>query len=51
MAIVEASSAEVMFEVFALWATFFDFSVKPIVTTEQSIPILEKSIAWRDSVR
>ena len=29
MAIVETSSAEVMLEVFAPWATFFEFTVKP----------------------
>jgi hypothetical protein len=51
VALVEASSAEVMFEVFATWATFFEFSVKPIVPTEKSTPIMGKAIAWRDSVR
>jgi hypothetical protein len=51
VAIVEATSAEVMFEVFAPWATFFEFSVRPIVSTEKSTPIIEKAIAWRDSVR
>lgn len=51
MAIVEATSAEVMLEVFAPWATFFEFSVRPIVPTEKSTPILEKAFAWRDSVR
>ena len=51
VAIVEATSAEVMLEVFAPWATFFEFSVRPIVPTEKSTPILEKAFAWRDSVR
>jgi hypothetical protein len=51
VALVEASSAEVMFEVFATWATFFDFTVRAIVPTEKSTPITEKAIAWRDSVR
>jgi hypothetical protein len=51
IAIAETSSAEVMLEVFAPWATFFDFTLKPIVPTEKSVPILEKGIAWRDSVR
>ena len=51
MAIVEAGSAEVMFEVFAPWSTFFEFSVKPILPIEKSTPILEKAIAWRDSIR
>ena len=51
IAIVEATSAEVMFEVFAAWGVFFEFTVRPIVSTEESTPILEKAFAWRDSVR
>ncbi len=35
----------------ALWSTFFEFSVRPIVSTEKATPILEKAIAWRESVR
>jgi hypothetical protein len=50
MAIVETSSAETMLEVFAPWATFFEFTVKPIVPIDKSTPILQKAIAWRDSV-
>lgn len=51
IALVEATSAEVMFETFAPWATFFEFTVKPIVPVDRSTPIVEKAIAWRDSVR
>ena len=51
MAIGETTSAEVMLEVFATWATFFEFTVKPIVPIDKSVPIIEKGIAWRDSVR
>lgn len=51
IALVEASSAEVMLEVFATWATFFEFTVRAIVPVETSTPIFEKAIAWRDSVR
>jgi hypothetical protein len=51
VAIVEAGSAEVMFEVFAPWSAFFSFSVRAIVPVEQSIPIFQKAMAWRDSVR
>ena len=32
-----------MLEVFAPWAPFFEFSVKPIVPNEKSTPILEKA--------
>ena len=51
MALVETNSAEAMLEAFAPWATFFEFNVKPVVPTEKSTPIFEKSFAWRDSVR
>jgi hypothetical protein len=51
VAIVEAASAEVMLEALAPWATFFEFNVRPIVPMEKSTPILEKAVAWRDSVR
>jgi hypothetical protein len=51
IAIVETSSAEVMLEVFAPWSTFFEFRVTPIVPTEKSTPIFDKTNAWRDSVR
>jgi hypothetical protein len=51
VAIVETASAEVMLEVFAPWATFFEFTVRPIVPSDKSTPIIDKAIAWRDSVR
>ena len=44
-------SVPAMFEAFAPWSTFVEFTVRPIVPTEKSTPILEKAIAWRDSVR
>lgn len=50
VAIAETSSAEVMLEAFAPWSTFFEFTVKPIVPTDKSVPILQKGIAWRDSI-
>jgi hypothetical protein len=50
VAIVEAASAEVMLEALVPWATFFEFNVRPIVSIEKSTPILEKVLAWRDSV-
>ena len=51
IAIVEANSAEAMLEAFAPWGVFFEFTVRPIVPTEKSTPILERALAWRDSVR
>ena len=51
VAIVEASSAEVMLEVFSPWSAFFEFTVRAIVPVEKSVPIMEKGIAWRESIR
>jgi hypothetical protein len=51
IAIVDAASAEVLMEALAPWATFFEFSAKPLVSVETSTPIFNKGIAWRDSVR
>ena len=44
IAIVEATSAEVMLEAFAPWAVFFEFTVRPIVPTEKSTPHPRKSV-------
>ena len=51
IAIAEANSAEVILEATAPWATFLNFTVRPIVPTDKSPAILEKAMAWRDSVR
>ena len=51
VAIIDVSSAEVLMEAVAPWATFFEFSVKPIVSIEKSTPIFGMGVAWRDSVK
>lgn len=51
MGIVEASSAEVLLEAHAVWTTFFEFSVRPIVEAQQAVAIFQKAHAWRDSIR
>ena len=51
VAIVDAASPEALMEAVAPWATFLEFSVKPIVSVEVSTPIYQKAIAWRDSVK
>jgi hypothetical protein len=51
VAIVETTSAETLLEAVAPWSTFFQFSVKPIVSVETSTPLFGKGIAWRDSVK
>jgi Protein of unknown function (DUF3303) len=51
VALVEASSAEALLETMAPWATFFNFTCKPVVASEKSAEIYGKAIGWRDSVR
>ncbi|MGQ0735833.1 MAG: DUF3303 domain-containing protein [Acidobacteriota bacterium] len=51
IAIVEASSPEVMLEAHAPWATFFEFRIRPIVETEKAVAIFQKVNAWRDSIK
>ncbi|HET9177053.1 MAG TPA: DUF3303 family protein [Terriglobia bacterium] len=51
IAIAEANSAEAILEATAPWAMFFNFSIRPIVPTDKSPAIMEKAMAWRDSVR
>lgn len=51
IAIVETPSAELLMDAIAPWATFFDFSAKPIVASETSAQILVKAVAWRDALK
>jgi hypothetical protein len=51
MGIIEAASAEVILEAHAPWATYFTFTVRPIVPSDKAAAIYDKANAWRDSVR
>jgi uncharacterized protein DUF3303 len=51
VAIVEVNSAETLMEGLAPWGVFFQFSARPLVSSESAVPILQKAFAWRDSVR
>ena len=51
IAIAESNSAELILEATAPWATYFNFTVRPIVPSDKSPAIFEKAIAWRDSIR
>jgi len=51
IAIIEASSAEVILEATAPWSTYLNFTIRPIVPTDKSPAILAKAMAWRDSIR
>jgi hypothetical protein len=50
-ALVESSSAEGLLETMAPWATFFNFTCRPVVAADAGAAIFNKGIAWRDSVR
>jgi hypothetical protein len=51
IAIAESNSAELIFEATAPWTTYLNFTVRPLVPSEKSPAIVEKVIAWRDSIR
>ena len=51
IAIAESNSAELILEATGPWATYFDFTVRPIVPSDKASAIFEKVIAWRDSIR
>ena len=51
IAIAETSSAELILEATAPWATYLEFTIRPIVPSDKSPAIVAKAIAWRDSIR
>lgn len=51
IAIVESESAELLLETTAPWATYLDFTIRPLVPADKSAAIFGKAHAWRDSVR
>jgi hypothetical protein len=51
VAIVEAASAEAILEAQSVFSAYFEFRARPIVDAEKAVGILQKALAWRDSVR
>jgi len=49
--IAEVNSAAAVMEANAPWIAFFDFQVVPIVEITEAVPMLQRTNAWRDSVR
>jgi len=49
--LAEVSTAAAAYESAAPWGPFFEFKIAPIVDIAESLPILQKVHAWRDSVR
>lgn len=50
-AIVEANSAAPLIEGMAPYEIWFDFKLTPILKIGDALPLVQKAIAWRDSVR
>ena len=51
IALFEADSAAVVLEGIAPWTVYLDFEVAPVIPIEQAVPVIQKTNAWRDSVR
>lgn len=50
IAIMESSSAAAMLEATAPWAVYLEFTIRPIVSSEESVPIFQAAQQWRRSV-
>ena len=49
--ISEAETAEAMFEATAAWSgVYLDYNIVPVIEVEKGVPILQKTIAFRESV-
>ena len=50
LVLADAQSAEAVLESIALWGPFFTYRAVPVVNVEASMPIFQKTTAWRDTV-
>ena len=50
LALIEADSADVLYEGAVPWTPFIEFRTLPIVEIEKAIPIALAAMAWRKSV-
>ena len=51
LALIEAESAEVLYEGSIPWTPFIEFRTVPVVEVEKSVPIALAAMAWRKSVK
>ena len=51
VAIIEASSSEVILEATAPWAAYLAFQMRPIVPSDKAAAIFQKTQAWRDGIK
>jgi uncharacterized protein DUF3303 len=49
--IVEANSVPPLIEANAVYSTWLDYEVTPIVEIGEAVPALDRAYAWRDTVR
>jgi hypothetical protein len=49
--LAEANSAAALLEAHAPWVPFFNFKTVPVVEITESVPIAQKVLRWRDSVK
>jgi hypothetical protein len=49
--LVEAKSAAALLEAHTPWVTFFDFKTVPLVEVSESVPISQKVLRWRESIK
>ena len=49
--LVEAGSAAALLEAHAPWGPFFEFKTLPVVEVNEGVPILQRVLRWRDSVK
>jgi hypothetical protein len=48
-AFIEAESAEVVFEVAAVWAgAYVDYEIVPVIEVDKALPLMEKAFAFRE---
>jgi hypothetical protein len=50
VAIIEVDSAASLLETTSPWVPWFDFTVTPILPVEESTPIAQAAVAFRDSI-
>ena len=49
--VAEVNSAATLLEAHEPWVTFFNYKTVPVVEITESVPIAQKVLRWRDSVR
>lgn len=49
--LVEATSAAALLEAHTPWVAFFAFKTLPLVEVTESVPISQKVLRWRDSIK